>query len=120
MGYDRGDSFPFDFEHKWNSIWFRKSKEKLSLRSYPIQCEWKWKHSFLSVRGMNIALFRAKYPMLLRSELAREFGGIIFHELLCAMHHGKSNRIPFPVQFNAIFNFSLFNFDPNWIPFGLE
>ena len=48
MGYDRGDSFPFDSEHKWNSIWFRKSKGKLSPRSYPIQCESKWKYSFLS------------------------------------------------------------------------
>ena len=43
MGYDRGDSFPFDFEPNG------KSKEKLSPRSYPIQCERKWKHSFLSV-----------------------------------------------------------------------
>ena len=48
MGYDRGDSFPFDFE--LNGILFGlKSKGKLSLRSYPIQCEWKWKYSFLSV-----------------------------------------------------------------------
>ena len=30
MGYDRGDSFTFNFEHKWKFIWFRKSIEKLS------------------------------------------------------------------------------------------
>ena len=47
MGYDRGDSFLFDFEP--NGILFgSKSKEKLSPRSYPIQCERKWKYSFLS------------------------------------------------------------------------
>ena len=48
MGYDRGDIFPFDFEP--NGIPFgSKPKEKLSPRSYPIQCERKWKYSFLSV-----------------------------------------------------------------------
>ena len=48
MGYDRGDSFPFDFES--NEIPFgSKSKGKLSPRSYSIQCERKWKYSFLSV-----------------------------------------------------------------------
>ena len=47
MGYDRGDSFPFDFEP--NEFPFgSKSKGKLSPRSYPIQCERKWKYSFLS------------------------------------------------------------------------
>ena len=47
MGYDRGDSFPFDF--KQNGIPFgSKSKGILSPRSYPIQCEWKWITSFLS------------------------------------------------------------------------
>ena len=48
MGYDRGDSFPFDLEP--NGIKFgSKSKGKLSPRSYPVQFERKWKHSFLSV-----------------------------------------------------------------------
>ena len=38
MGYDHGDSFPFDFES--NEIPFSsKSKGKLSPRSYPIQFE---------------------------------------------------------------------------------
>ena len=47
MGYDRGDSIPFDFEP--NGIQFgSKSNGKLSLRSYPLQIEGKWKHSFLS------------------------------------------------------------------------
>ena len=42
MGYDRGDSFPFDF--KSNGIPFgSKSKGKLSSRSYHIQFERKWK-----------------------------------------------------------------------------
>ena len=45
MGYDRGDSFPIDFEP--NRIAFgSKSKEKLSPRSYPIQFERKMKYSF--------------------------------------------------------------------------
>ena len=44
MGYDRADSLPFDFEP--NGIQFGpKSKGKLSPRSYPIQCERKWKYS---------------------------------------------------------------------------
>ena len=47
MGYDRGDSFPFDFEP--NAFPFgSESKRKLSLRSYPIQYERNWKYSFLS------------------------------------------------------------------------
>ena len=47
MGYDRGDSLPFDFEP--NGIQFgSKSKGKLSPRSYPFQWERKWKYSFLS------------------------------------------------------------------------
>ena len=50
MGYDRGYSFPFDFEA--NGIPFgSKSKGKLSLRSYPIQSGRKWKHSFLLIAG---------------------------------------------------------------------
>ena len=48
MGYDRGDSFPFNFEPNGNPLG-SKSKGKLSPRSYPIQCERKWKCSFLSV-----------------------------------------------------------------------
>ena len=48
MGYDRGDSFPFDFEP--NEIQFGlKLKGKLSPRSSPIQFERKRKYSFLSV-----------------------------------------------------------------------
>ena len=48
MGYDHGDSFPFDFE-PFGIPFGSKSKEKTSPRLYPIQCERKWKHSFLSV-----------------------------------------------------------------------
>ena len=48
MGYDRRDSFPFDFEP--NEVPFgSKSKGKLSLRPYLIQYERKWNTSFLSV-----------------------------------------------------------------------
>ena len=44
MGYDRRDSFPR------NGIPFgSKSNGKLSPRSYPNQCERKWKYSFLTV-----------------------------------------------------------------------
>ena len=53
MGYDRGDSFPLDFEHKWMSICFRKSKRKLSPRSYPIKCERNRKYSFLSMSDLH-------------------------------------------------------------------
>ena len=49
MGYDRGDSFPFDFEPNGNVLG-SKSIGKPSPRSYPIQCERKWNTSFLSVR----------------------------------------------------------------------
>ena len=51
MGYDHSDSFPFDSEPigiPFNS----KPKGKLSPRSYPIQCERKWKYSFLSVERL--------------------------------------------------------------------
>ena len=48
MGYDRDDSFPFDFEP--NGIPFgSKSKGRLSPRSYPIQYERKMKYSFISL-----------------------------------------------------------------------
>ena len=63
MGFDRGDSFPFDFET--NGIPFgSKSKGKLTPRSYPIQCERKWKYSFLSVDRVpsrDPRRFRSKY-----------------------------------------------------------
>ena len=52
MEYDHGDSFPFDFEPNGNPFG-SKLKGKLSPRSYPIQCERKWKYSFLSA-GCNV------------------------------------------------------------------
>ena len=58
MGYDRGDSFSYDFEPKGFSFG-SKSKGKLSPRSYPIQCERKWKHSFLS-EGQTYSFPRAQ------------------------------------------------------------
>ena len=48
MGYDRGDSFRFDFEPN-GTPFGSKPKGKLSPRSYPIQYERNWKNSFLSV-----------------------------------------------------------------------
>ena len=55
MEYDRGDSFPFDFEP--NGIPFgSKAREKLSPRSYPVQFERKWDTSFLSASKMNVSL----------------------------------------------------------------
>ena len=49
MVYDRGDSFPSDFEP--NGLLFgSKSKGKLSPRLYAIQFERKLKTSFLSVK----------------------------------------------------------------------
>jgi len=52
MGYDRGGSFLIDFEPNGFSFG-SKSKGKLSPRSYPIQCESKWKYSFLSVESLR-------------------------------------------------------------------
>ena len=55
MGYDCSNSLPFDFEPNGKPFG-SKSKGKLLLRSYPIQCERKWKYSFLSVHmplGLN-------------------------------------------------------------------
>ena len=52
MGYDRGDSFPLDFEPNGNPFG-SKSKGKLSPRSYPIQFERKSNTSFLSEDGLN-------------------------------------------------------------------
>ena len=53
MGYDRGDSFPFNFEPNGNPFG-SKSKVKLSPRSYPIQCERKLKHNLLRVTCLFI------------------------------------------------------------------
>ena len=54
MGYDRGESFSFDFVPN-GTPFSSKSKEKLSPRSYPIQCERKSNTSFLSVYRMLIS-----------------------------------------------------------------
>ena len=61
MGYDRGDSFPLDFEP--NGLTFgSKSKGKLSARSYPIQCEIKWKYNFLNVLSSLGQDFDSHFP----------------------------------------------------------
>ena len=62
MGYDRGDSFPFDFEP--NEVPFAsKLKGKMSPGSCPIQFKNKWKYSFLNVtefQGESIAMEHSK------------------------------------------------------------
>ena len=64
MGYDRSDSFPFNFEP--NGIPFSsESKGKLSPRSYSIQCERKWKYSFLSEQRIDYWLSEAKTGQIL-------------------------------------------------------
>ena len=73
MGYDRGDSFPFDFEP--NGIPFgSKSIGKLSPRSYPIQCERNRKYSFLGVgtkqeRALQYGVAVSTQPSLICVEI---------------------------------------------------
>ena len=57
MGYDRGDSFPFNFEP--NGILFgSKLKRKLSLQSYLIQFEKKLKYNFsLCISNFDFKLY---------------------------------------------------------------
>ena len=57
MGYDRGDSLPFDFEPNGNPFG-SKSKGRLSPRSYPIQFESKSNTSFLSVSSSSSIISR--------------------------------------------------------------
>ena len=65
MGNDRGDSFSLDFEP--NGIPFgSESKGKLSPRSYPIQCERKWKYSSLSVSNELAEKRTSKFDMYRR------------------------------------------------------
>ena len=52
MGYDRGDSFPSDFEPNGIPFGSENRKKNGSPRSYPIQCERKWKYSFVSVKSI--------------------------------------------------------------------
>ena len=63
MGYDRGDSFPFDF--KPNGMPFgSKSKGKLSPRSYPIQYERKWNTSLQHLDHFILNTFINMYHSL--------------------------------------------------------
>ena len=77
MGYDRGDSFPIDFEP--NEIPFgSKPKGKLSPRSYPIQCERKWKYSYLSVRQRPDRCFAANSVRVLGFWANKAMWGFVF------------------------------------------
>ena len=51
MGYDRGDSFLFDFEPNGNSFG-SKSNEKLSVQTHPIQFDRKLNSSFIIGRSI--------------------------------------------------------------------
>ena len=69
MGYDRGDSFPFNFEP--NGFPFgSKSKRKLSPQPYPIRFERKWKYSFLSVAQYLQSVFSLGGADLLKEVLS--------------------------------------------------
>ena len=69
MGYDRDDSFSFDFEP--NGIPFgSKSKEKLLPQSYPIQYEREWKYSF---RSVYYAIRRSFLVIFLKQILATTY-----------------------------------------------
>ena len=63
MGYNRGDSFPFDFEPNGN-IFGSKSKGKLSPQSYPIQCEGKWKYNFFQCTRLHNLIFLGRYDRI--------------------------------------------------------
>ena len=84
MRYDHGDSFPSDFEP--NGFPFdSKSKEKLSPRSYPIQCERKWKYNFLSAQVSTGCHERHVYPKFIQLGII-----FIFVVFLPAIHHHAS------------------------------
>ena len=71
MGYDRGDSYPFDFEP--NGFQFgSKSKGKLSPRSDPIQSERKWKYSFISVLPKTTAI---RHAAVRETSVSQHHGG---------------------------------------------
>ena len=74
MGYDRGDSFPFDFDPNEDPFG-SKSKGKLSPRSYPIQCESKWKYSFLSVEARVWKIYNEIYSTFKEASVSRHHGG---------------------------------------------
>ena len=77
MGYDRGNSFSFDFEQ--NGIPFgSKSKGKPSPRSYHIQFERKWRSSFLSACSVNCILCELH----------------ICREIFCIAGYPNSSKLP--------------------------
>ena len=77
MRYDRGDSFPFDFEPN-GSPFGSKSKRKLLPRSYPIQFERKWKYSFLSAVSYS-------YMHDLMYSIFRDILRSMFRDILCSI-----------------------------------
>ena len=90
MGYDRGDSFPCDFEP--NGIRFgSKSKGKLSPRSYPIQCE--WKYSFISETAPA-------------TRVSRDSIGTLGHFIVPAFQNSHKNKHLFLLFFECYPNIS--------------
>ena len=87
MEYDRGDSFPFDFEP--NEIPFGlKFKGILSPRSYSIQCERKRKYSFLSVKRLPRQEKRHRQTLAVRETgVSRHKGGPIKGPPETPVHH---------------------------------
>ena len=104
MGYDRGDTFTFDFEPKGNPF-ISKSKGKLSPRSYPIQFERKWKHSFLSVLRINVYHFLC-ILVRMHSQFLRKSA-----EILSVFVWTAKKRL----YTNIYIYFEEFNAQDNWI-----
>ena len=80
MEYDRGNSFPFDFESNRNPFG-PKSKGKQSPRSYPIQYERKWNYSFLSLTSESGLQKSVKSFAYMRSHISKSITYKIDHYL---------------------------------------
>ena len=144
LGYDRGDSFPFDLEPNGNPFG-SKSKGKLSLRSYPYQFERKWNTIFLSARDLGIKWAPNWGPPWSRSvphcrDVQEQFQRGNCAPLWCEdtsvprtaarliavvfpvwSQYTQSTRFLFPLKLKGIWSYSQFPFwyyKPNGILFG--
>ena len=98
MGYDRGDSFLFDFEP--NEILFgSKSKGKLSPRSYPIECE--RKYSFLSVREVSVSWYNGS-PIDCPAETLKWKYSFLSVQAIMYLHT-LAHYLHKPMQFTVLF-----------------
>ena len=107
MGYDRGDSFPFDFEPNWIAFG-SKSKGKLSLSPwpYPIQFEKKWNTSFLSA-GKIYNDQAYNHPRTERLASLGIPGDLLKKHLKALQHHGT--MVPMGLRCSL-----------NWVPLKRE